>query len=76
MTSLIRNKFLSYERTSYAWDMNRKTSKDTLTKDRLIKIIRELLRTNLDLGFLVKLDQTELETLVASIRERVDGIHK
>ena len=56
--------------------MNRKTSKDTLTKDRLIKIVRELLRTNLDLGFLVKLDQTELETLVASVRERVDGIHK
>jgi hypothetical protein len=73
---LNKNNFLSYARACNALDMNRKTSKDTLTKDRLIKIIRELLRTNLDLGFLVKLDQTELETLVASVRERVDGIHK
>ena len=56
--------------------MNRKTSKDALTKDRLIKIIRELLRTNLDLGFLVKLEKNELETLVACIRVRIDEIHK
>jgi hypothetical protein len=56
--------------------MNRKTPEDTLTKDRLIKIIGALLQTNLDLDFLVKLDRTELETLVACIRERVDGVCK
>ena len=56
--------------------MNRKMSEDTLTKYRLIEIIRALLQTNLDVGFLMKLDQAELETLVACIRERVDGVSK
>ena len=76
MTGLNRNKFLLYARASNALDMNRKMPKDTLTKDRLIRIIRELLRTNLDLGFLVKLEKNELETLVACIRVRVDELHK
>ena len=43
-----------------------------LTKDRLIEIIRGLLQTSADLGFLLNVDQTELETLVACIRDRVD----
>ena len=54
--------------------MNRKKPDDILTKDRLIEIIRGLLQTGVDLGFLRKLDQTELETLVACIRDRVDRV--
>jgi len=34
---------------------------------------RKLLRSDLDLAFLVKLDQKEIEQLIAAIRERVDG---
>jgi len=52
--------------------VKRKKPEEILTKDRLIEIVRGLLQTNLDLGFLLKMDQTELETLVACIRERVD----
>ena len=51
--------------------MKRKKPEEILTKDRLIEIVRGLLQTNLDFGFLMKMDQAELETLVACIRERV-----
>ena len=35
-------------------------------------MIAKLLRSNLDLAFLLKLEQGEIEQLVAAIRERVD----
>jgi hypothetical protein len=43
-----------------------------MTKEELIEIIKNILKTDLDLGFLVQLKKGELETLVACIRERVD----
>jgi hypothetical protein len=43
-----------------------------MTKEELVEIIKNILKTDLDLGFLVQLKKGELETLVACIRERVD----
>ena len=43
-----------------------------MKKEKLIEIIQTLLDTDIDLSFLQKLDQNELEVLVASIRGRVD----
>ncbi len=43
-----------------------------MTKEELIEIIKNILKTDLDMGFLVQLKKGELETLVACIRERVD----
>ena len=43
-----------------------------MTKEELIEIIKTILKTDLDLRFLVQLKKGELETLVACIRERVD----
>ncbi|MBW1723064.1 MAG: hypothetical protein JRH13_14150 [Deltaproteobacteria bacterium] len=43
-----------------------------MTKEKLLEIIQSLLNTDIDLGFLLKLKQNELEVLAACIRERVD----
>ena len=43
-----------------------------MEKNDLIDIIRKVLKTDTDLGFLVKLKTHELETLVACIRDRVE----
>ena len=43
-----------------------------MTKDQLIKKIIELLRTDNDLSFLIKLEKNEVETLIARIRDRID----
>jgi hypothetical protein len=45
-----------------------------MTKRDLVEKIRELLRTDADLGFLLKLGGKELESLIASIRERIDRV--
>ena len=45
---------------------------ENIPKETLLQMIRKLLRSNLDLAFLLKLDQGEIEQLVAAIRERVD----
>jgi len=37
-------------------------------KEKLVEIIKGLLGTDADLNFLVKLDENELETLVACIK--------
>ena len=42
-----------------------------MTKEELIKKIRALLKMDDDLDFLLKLQEEELERLVASIRDRV-----
>ena len=47
-----------------------------MTKEDLIKIIQGLLKTDADLNFLLQLKESELETLVACIRERVDEVGK
>jgi hypothetical protein len=46
----------------------------TMTKEELIGKIKELLRTDLDLDFLLTLKREETETLVACIRDRVDKL--
>jgi len=47
-------------------------ARESIPKETLLQMIRKLLRSNLDLAFLLKLDQGEIEQLVAAIRERVD----
>jgi len=43
-----------------------------MTKEKMIEIIQRVLNTDADLNFLLKLEKTELETLVACIRDRVE----
>ena len=45
-----------------------------MTKERLLEILREILGTEFDLGFLIKLEREEIETLIASIRDRLDRV--
>jgi hypothetical protein len=46
---------------------------ENIPKETLLQMIKKLLRSDLDLDFLLKLEQREIEQLVAAIRERVDG---
>ena len=43
-----------------------------MNKEKLVEKIRELLKTDADLNFLLILKKEELERLVACIRDRVD----
>ncbi len=45
-----------------------------MTKDKLVEKIREILKTDNNLDFLLILEEEELERLVACIRDRVDRI--
>ena len=45
--------------------------KTDIPKEELVRIIQKLLKSNLDLAFLLQLDKKDLETLVAAIREGV-----
>ena len=45
-----------------------------MTKEKLVEKIRELLKADVDLNFLLILEEEELERLVACIRDRVDRI--
>jgi len=45
---------------------------EQMTKEQLIEIIKKLLETDSDLDFLSKLSKSELETLVAAVRNRVE----
>jgi len=42
-----------------------------MTKDKMVEKIKEILRTDNDLGFLLELKKEEIEKLVACIRDRV-----
>ncbi len=44
-----------------------------MTKEELIEILKRVLKTDSDLEFLLKLDEAELETLVAVIRDRIES---
>ncbi len=46
----------------------------SMTKDELVKKINELLKTDIELNFLLNLKKEEIERLVACIRERVDHV--
>ena len=43
-----------------------------MTKEELVEKIKELLKTDIDLDFLLELKKEEIESLVACIRDRVD----
>jgi len=43
-----------------------------MNKDELIKIIQKVLETDAKLDFLKKLEEKEIETLVACVRDKVD----
>lgn len=43
-----------------------------MTKDKLVEKIKEILKTDIDLEFLLELKKEEIERLVACIRDRVD----
>ena len=48
----------------------------SMTKYELIEKIKGLLKTDIDLNFLLSLKKKEIERLVACIRERVDQVCK
>ena len=41
-------------------------------KDDLIDLLKKILRTEVDMDFLADLEQRELESLIAVIRDRID----
>jgi hypothetical protein len=43
-----------------------------MEKTELLEIIKKLLKTDVDLDFLLNLPESDLETLVVCIRERCD----
>jgi hypothetical protein len=43
-----------------------------MNKEKLVRIIQELLVTDQDLSFLAELKKEQLERLVACIRDRID----
>ena len=45
-----------------------------MTKEKLVEKIKELLKTDNNLDFLLGLKKEELERLVACIRDRVDQV--
>ena len=49
-----------------------------MTKEELVVVekIKELLKTDIDLDFLLELKKEEIESLVACIRDRVDQIRE
>ena len=47
-----------------------------VTKEQIVEKIKEILRTDLDLDFLLGLKKKELETLISCIRDRVDHLNQ
>jgi len=45
-----------------------------MKKEKLVEKIKELLRTDRDLSFLLQLEKKEIEKLLACIRDRVDQV--
>jgi hypothetical protein len=45
-----------------------------MKKTELLEIIKKILKTDTDLDFLLKLPESDLETLVVCIRERCDQL--
>ena len=50
--------------------------KCVMTKEKLIEIIKTLLKADADLDFLSQLKEKELEKLVSCIRNRIDQVGK
>ena len=47
-----------------------------MTNEQLVAILNRLLETDAALDFLTKLSKSELETLVAVVRDRVDNFER
>ncbi|MCK4486365.1 MAG: hypothetical protein KAU38_06305 [Desulfobacterales bacterium] len=47
-----------------------------MTKEKLIEIMQGLLKVEVDLSFLLQLRKSDLETLVACVRDRVEQVGK
>jgi hypothetical protein len=47
---------------------------DLMTKEELLEIITKLLKTDVRLDFLLRLELEELKVLVASIRDRIGQV--
>ena len=47
-----------------------------MTKEKLIEIIQGVLQSDCDLDFLLQLEKSELETLTACIRDRIENAVK
>jgi hypothetical protein len=45
---------------------------EAMDKEKLVRIIRDLLKADQDLDFLKELKKEDLERLVACIRDRID----
>lgn len=45
-----------------------------MTKQELVEILQKLLQTDSDLGFLLELGEENLQTLVASVRGRLEAL--
>jgi hypothetical protein len=45
-----------------------------MTEEELVEKTKELLKADIDLNFLLMLEEEELERLVACIRDRVDQV--
>jgi len=43
-----------------------------MTKEKVVEIVREILKTDIELDFLLKLEKEELETLAACIRNGLE----
>jgi len=44
-----------------------------MKKESVIEMLQRVLKTDADLEFLLKLEENELEVLIASIRDRVEN---
>ena len=47
-----------------------------MTKEKLVQIIQGLLKTEVDLSFLLQLKKGDVETLVACVRDRVEQVDR
>ena len=43
-----------------------------MNKEKLIKILKGILKTDNDLNFLLQLEESELEVLIACVRDRLE----
>jgi len=57
---------------SYGYHFLGKSRGGVLTKEDLIALIKKILRTDLNLVFLMKLEPGDLETLIACIRNGLE----
>lgn len=55
------------------WHSSEQKGNNKLNNEKLVEILKKLLKTDVDMSFLLQLEKTELETLIACIRDRVEN---